>query len=158
MKEKELLKTLSHIALATVNEDGTPHNTPLFFAVDKNFTRIYFASKEESVHTKNFVRTGRAFVVMYNSNTFQGGVYLTVEKGRKSEGEELEEGLKTYNEKCAETMNDALPPAFHLIEDGYRLYAGNITKIEVYHSVEDENGQIKRESRREIPAEEIIGR
>ena len=77
MIEKELLTKVRHIALATVNEDGTPHNTPLFFAFDKQFKRLFFVSRDESLHTKNFMRDGRAFAALYDSNEFNGGLYST---------------------------------------------------------------------------------
>ena len=156
MKENELLKIIRHIALATVNEDGAPHNTPLFFAIDEEIKNLYFASKESSLHSRNFVRTGEGFAVLYDSNIFKGGIYLTLKNCRKATDKELPAALDVYTKRLVGCDNDALPPNFHEIEDGYRLYVGEIAKIEVYHAKEDANGHVKNEERREVTAEELL--
>lgn len=33
-RAQELLVTAKHVAIATVNADGSPHNTPVFMAFD----------------------------------------------------------------------------------------------------------------------------
>ena len=150
MIEKELLSKVRHVALATVNEDGTPHNTPLFFAFDEELKRLFFVSRAESLHTKNFVREGRAFAVLYDSNEFHGGLYLTIENGRKLEDEQLDDAYKIYMARCKEFDIDVLPEDFYLSDDGYNLYAGDISKIESYSSEEDSNKKLVREWREEI--------
>ena len=150
------LAGVRHIALATVNADGTPHNTPLFFAVDEDFTKILFASRESSLHSINFLRNGDGYAVMYDSNVFYGGLYLTLQNGRVSVGQELEKNLKIYNKKCLDSENDALSRDFHLIEDGYKIFVGDITKIEMYHGQEDSEGHLVNETRKEISAEDLL--
>ena len=150
MIEKKLLTKVRHMALATVNEDGTPHNTPLFFAFDKEFRRLIFVSRAESLHTKNFVREGRAFSALYDSNEFHGGLYFTIENGRKLEGEELLDAYEIYMARCKEFDIDVLPENFHLQDGGYKLYAGDIARIETYSSEEDSNKKLVREWREEV--------
>lgn len=156
MKEKELLKMARHVALATVNEDGTPHNTPLFFALSNDLKQIYFVSREESLHTKNFLRMGKAFAVIYDSNEFNGGIYLTIDNGQVLQGSELQNAYEIYIARCKEFDIDVLPEKFHLQDGGYNLYAGDIAKVEVYDAVEDPDGKLKEESRREITAKELL--
>ena len=156
MIEKELLAKVRHVALATVNEDGTPHNSPLFFAFDKEMSQLYFVSRAESLHTKNFVRTGKAFAVIYDSNEFHGGIYLTIENGRRLLGEELHKAHKIYSARCNEFGIDVLPDDFHLQEGGYNLYVGDIVKIEVYGAVEDAEGKLVKETRRQVSAKELL--
>ena len=93
---KELLAKVRHVALATVNEDGTPHNTPLFFALSNDLKQFYFVSRAESLHSENFVRTGNAFAVIYDSNEFNGGIYLSLDNGRELQGQELLEAHEVY--------------------------------------------------------------
>ena len=155
-KAKDLLKYIRHFALATVNADGTPHNTPLFYALDNELKHLYFVSRDESLHTKNFIRTGKAFVVLYDSNEFNGGIYLTINSGRKLEGQELKNAYEIYNTACLRFDIDVLPENFHLQEGGYNLYAGNITKIEVYNSQDDSEGKLQQESRQQISAKELL--
>ncbi len=156
MVEKELLKTIRHIALATINEDWSPHNTPLFYAIDFDREKIYFASRRTSLHSKNVERTGQGFAVVYDSNEFKGGIYLKlVDMGLVSE-ENLEHALGVFNKKCEECDNDALAPDFHLIEDGYRLYEGSINQVEVYSNKEDENGHIKNEQRKQVALKDLF--
>lgn len=57
-RAKELLRTVRHAAMATVNADGTPHNTPFFLILDPELKRVYFGSHPHSVHSQNVVRTG----------------------------------------------------------------------------------------------------
>lgn len=156
MIEKELLKTIRHVALATVNEDGSPHNTPLFFALDEELSKLYFVSRLSSVHSANILRTGKGFVALYDSNTFKGGIYLTLENGRIANGDELEEGLQVYNEKTAEFNIDVLPDDYHLVEDGYKLFICDVAKIEVYTAEEDVNGHLIKETRKEVKAEDLL--
>lgn len=156
MIEKKLLTNVRHVALATVNENGTPHNTPLFFAVDKDLKQLYFVSREESLHSKNYVRTGKAFAVIYDSNEFNGGIYLTLDNGRELQGQELQEAHETYIRRCKQFDIDVLPENFHMQEGGYNLYTGDITKIEIYDSVEDAEGKLKEESRKEVSTEELL--
>ncbi len=156
MIEKELLTKVRHVALATVNEDGTPHNSPLFFALRNDLKQLYFVSRAESLHTKNYVRTGKAFAVIYDSNEFNGGIYLTLDNGRELQGQELHEAHEIYIARCEQFGIDVLPASFHLQAGGYNLYAGNISKIEIYDSFEDAEGKLKEESRKEVTAEDLL--
>lgn len=156
MIEKGLLDTVRHIALATVNEDGTPHNTPLFFAYDDNFEKIYFVSRPDALHSKNMLRDGNAFAVIYDSNEFKGGIYITINNSRIPNGKELDEALKKYHARCDKFDIDVLPDNFHSANSDYRLFIGDVSKIEIYSSKEDKNNRLKQECRKEISAEELL--
>jgi general stress protein 26 len=91
---KKLLKTVRHAAYATINEDDTPHNSPLMLIYNEDLTKLYVGSYSESVHCKNFVRTGRAFAVLFDSFTKgQGGVYITGTNAHECEGDELDRSV-----------------------------------------------------------------
>ena len=156
MDEKELLKFIRHIALATVNEDGSPHNTPLFFAIDDKFENLIFVSRVSSLHSRNLLRTREAFATIFDSNEFHGGIYLKLENARIAGGDEFKNCLKVFENKCKELDNSVLPLNFYLIDDGYRLFVLDINKVEVYGSVEDEKGKLIKEQRREIDRKELL--
>ena len=68
-RAKSVLAGHRHAAMATVNDDGTPHNTPFFFLYDKDLSHIYWGSHPEAQHSRNIARTGEVFVVSYDSAT-----------------------------------------------------------------------------------------
>lgn len=95
---KKLLKTVRHAAYATINEDGTPHNSPLMLIYNDDLSRLYIGSHSDSLHSKNILRTGKAFVVLFDSFVKgQGGVYITAINGRECQGDELTEALRVHN-------------------------------------------------------------
>lgn len=52
------------LTLATLDPDGTPRATPLFFAVDEAL-RLIFLSERESQHAQNLARNPQAAVGLY---------------------------------------------------------------------------------------------
>jgi len=65
-RAKELITTSRHVSIATVNEDGSPHNSPVRFLYDQNFEYIYWGSHPESTHSKNITRTGK-YLLLYTT-------------------------------------------------------------------------------------------
>lgn len=157
MKEKELLKTVRHIALATVNEDGTPHNTPVFIIFNDDLSKLYWGSHSESLHSKNIQRTGKVFAVVFDSNQWgQGGLYLTISNAREVSSEELPEALRIHNEARARWGSNPLEIGYYQTDNGQRMYVGEITKIEKYGSERDTEGKMIKEGRIEISEEELL--
>ena len=144
------------MALATVNEDGTPHNTPLFFAIDPQLQNVYFASREDSLHSKNLARTGRGFAVLYNSHEFTGGLYLTIAEAGIVSDQDKDKALKVYEETCRSWNNNALPENFSTGNSDYKLYQGTIEKIEIYESEEGSDGKLKKERRKEVILKDLL--
>lgn len=94
---QKLLKTVRHAAYATMNEDGTPHNSPLMLIYNEDLTKLYIGSYSESLHVKNLTRSGKAFAVLFDSFTKgQGGVYITGLNAHECEGNELVEALRIH--------------------------------------------------------------
>ena len=65
MKEREwirgLLQETTTLTLATLDPDGTPRATPLFFAADRDL-RIFFLSDPRSQHSDNLEREPRCAI------------------------------------------------------------------------------------------------
>jgi hypothetical protein len=94
---KSILGKIQYINLATVNEDGSPWNTPVSAAHDDQLN-FFWGSSPDNVHSDNIRRDGRVFVTIYDSTVPEGtgeGLYLI---GR---AEELgpEEGTAVYKYK-----------------------------------------------------------
>lgn len=157
MNGKELLKTIRHIALATVNEDGTPHNTPLFFIYNSDFSKLYFGSHPDSLHCKNIVRTGVGYAVVFDSKEWgQGGLYLTLKNAHEVTAEELSEALKVHNEARARWDKEPLDIDYYQSPNPQRMYVADITKIERYGVERNEVGLVIKEGRIEISPQELI--
>ncbi len=155
MKERDLLKSVKHMALATVNKDLSPHNTPLFFAIDYEFGRLYFVSRDDSLHSVNLLRSGQGFAVIYNSNSFEGGIYIHLENARRAEGAEKERAFEVYDRACRHWEVDVLPNDYHTKEGGYNLYICDIQKLEAYSSKENSDGKLESESRKQITLKDL---
>ncbi len=156
MIEKELLTKVRHVALATVNEDGTPHNTPLFFIYSGDLKKFYMSTHPLSLHAKNVMRTGEGFAVVYDSAVFIGGIYLTLDNFRVILGKDLAEGMKTYNETRRRWAMEASAIEDYLDPNERRLYCADIKKIEVYGSKETHEGKILNEMRVQVSPEELL--
>lgn len=64
-RAKELIYTSKHIAFATTNVDGSPHNSPMKFVYDEKLEHIYWDSNVETLHSQNILRTGQIFAVLF---------------------------------------------------------------------------------------------
>src|ERR1039458_3055147 len=85
MRAKELLKTVEHASMATVNEDGSPHNTPYYFMRSDDLRHLYWGSHPASEHSKNVARTGQIFVVLYDAIK-RGGLFIQANQAHAVEG------------------------------------------------------------------------
>ncbi|HEU5187360.1 MAG TPA: pyridoxamine 5'-phosphate oxidase family protein [Candidatus Saccharimonadales bacterium] len=155
---KKLLKTVRHAAYATANEDGTPHNSPLMLIHNEDLTKLYVGSYTESVHSKNFVRTGRAFAVLFDSFTKgQGGVYITGNNAHECEGDELVEALRVHNTFRAKHGSQPIDISYYQqVKPSQRMYSIDIAKIEVYSVIRDGDGLVVSEARVPVEAKVLL--
>lgn len=155
-KAKELLGKVRHAAMATVNPDGSPHNTPLFFIHSPELSKIYWGSHKDSQHSKNIIQNNRVFVVLFDSfEQGKGGVYITANNAHELGSGELTEALEIHNQFRAKYGKVPLEESYYTGSD-QRMYAANIQKVEVYSAERDDAGQIKKETRIEVSAKELL--
>lgn len=153
-RAKELLKTVRHAAIATVNEDGTPHNTPVFFMHDQELGYMYWGSSPESQHSRNISRNSAVFVVLYEAN-FGGGLFMKAQ-ARLATSEELDKAIAIHNKSY---VRKDRPP---IQKDGYvdgapqRMYVAQIEKFWVNLSERSPNGSITKDYRYEIKKERLL--
>ncbi len=154
---KKLLKTVRHAAYATTNEDGTPHNSPLMLIYNKGLTKLYIGSYSESLHCENLVRTGKTFVILFDSFTKgQGGVYITGTNAHECAGDELVEALRVHNAVRARYGSEPIDISYYQADKpSQRMYSIDIAKIEIYSVTRSDAGHIASEARVEVTAKDL---
>ena len=119
----EIIKKIIYINIATVCEDGSPWNSPVYTAFDDKLN-FYWASSHSNVRSKNIELDGRTFVTIYDSTAPEGtgeGVYFKGETEVLEDFERIEAARKcTQSRKGKEAEENA----------GY-IFSGN-SKRKIY--------------------------
>lgn len=147
------MRETPHAAIATVNEDGTPHNTPVFAAFDESLN-MYWSSQPDSLHSKNIERTGRVFIILFGPSKMGGGLYIDANARRLGSETEIKEGLKTYNAARKRHSKKVLDEDFSA-SSPQLLYCANPGKLYVNMSEKDEEGNIIRDIRYKVGPEDL---
>jgi hypothetical protein len=150
-RAKELLKIARHAAIATVNADGSPHNTPLYLILDDALEHFYFASHPESLHVQNVVRTGELFAVIYDMME-RGGLYMKAVGGHELSGAEYEAAMAAHNKKRIRDGKDPIPPGNYQL----RMYGADLVNFWVNAAERNEQGWVIRDYRQEIVRESLL--
>ncbi len=154
-RAKELIYTSKHIALATTNRDGSPHNSPVRFFYDEKLERIYWGSNTESLHSQNIMRTGQIYAVLYDRIEF-GGVYIACEGGHVLEGKELEVGLNIVNSLRVKEGEEKIALDYYTSGGTQKLWSANIAHIWINRAVRDEKGLILRDEKVELEKSDLL--
>jgi hypothetical protein len=152
---KELMLTSRHISLATVNEDSSPHNSPVKFLYDPEIENIFWGSHPESIHSRNITRTGQVFAVLFDRKE-QGGLYFKCENAHQLSGQELEIALKIHNESRLKDGKDTLPLSYYTGDNPQRMWGARITNLWVNGAARDENGRLLKDTRMEVSAKDLL--
>lgn len=155
-RAKELLKVCRHIAMATVNADGSPHNSPLLFMHDAGLEHVYWASSLDAMHSQNVLRTGQVFLVLYEAAA-KGGLYMRGVDAHALEGEELAAALVAHNEIRTREGNTPLDADYYTGESPRRMWGARITNFWVNTAERDEQGRVVKDGRIEITREDLLG-
>lgn len=150
-----LLGAARHAAMATVNADGSPHNSPFFFAYNPELTKIFWRSRSETEHAKNIARAGQLFVVLYVASEHANGLYIRAHKGRVAEGAEFDEAVAAFN-AARERAGYPQFTANDYEEAAPKLYAADIQEMWVNGSEQDDQGMVTRDFRVSVTAEELL--
>jgi len=152
-RARELIKTVRHAALATVNEDGSPHNSPVFAGLDDGL-HLYWSSHPEAMHSKNIARTGQVFIALFNSMDKGGGVYIQAQ-ATPLEGEDLIEGLAIFNKARERHLREEVPLKVFQDEAMQRLYCAKPEKIWVNMAARNAEGYVIRDNRYQVSIEDL---
>jgi len=150
-----LLQNVKHAAMATVNDDGTPHNTPYLFMISDDLKELYWGSHPESIHSKNIYRDGNLFVVLYEANE-RGGLYIKACNGRIAEGKELDRSLKKHNELRTKYGSEPLPRSYYGEGSIQKMHVADIRAFWVNYEECDKDGHAIRDCRAEIKREDLL--
>lgn len=153
-RAKELLGTVNHAAMATVNGDGTPHNTPYFFMRDDTLEHLYWGSHPQSMHSQNVLRTGQIFVVLYDAME-RGGLFIRADDAHIAEGDELVQALHYHNERRVRRGKDPLLLDYY--ETGeQRMWVATARQFWTNGTERDGHDHIIRDVRFEITREQLL--
>lgn len=152
---KALLHTVRFASMATVNEDGSPHNTPLLFIPDPAFRHFFWGSHPESLHSQNVLRTGQVFVVIYDSSK-GGGIYMRADTGHPLDGIELDEALAVHNALRKRLGKDVLERKYYAGGSPQRMWSARITNIWVNGAERRGDGHLTRDFRKEITRDDLL--
>jgi hypothetical protein len=155
VRAKELITTSRHISLATVNEDGSPHNSPVRFLYDSKLEHIYWGSHPEAMHSKNITRTGQIFAVIFDRKE-RGGVYLKADDAHELSGKELEEALNIHNSFRAKEGSGALELSYYTGDSPQRMWGAKISHFWVNSAEKGADGHLIKDGRVEITAKDIF--
>jgi hypothetical protein len=149
-----LLDNARFAAMATVNDDGSPQNTPYLFMKSDDLRELYWGSNPKSRHSQNVARTGQIFVVLYEANE-KGGLYIRCQNARVAEGPELERALAAHNRTRKNfALGDPLNIEYYQ-QSEQRMYIADVVELTVNYSEKYENGLTREDKRHEVSREEL---
>ncbi len=154
-RARELLATSKHISVATVNEDGSPHNSVLRFFYDSQLKNIYWGSHPDSIHSLNITRTGKVFAVLYD-RIESGGLFIKAENVYAVQGEEIKEALAIHNRFRAKVGSQPLDLSYYTGNSPQRMWKAEITNFWVNYADRDKDGHVKKDGRQEIFARDLL--
>lgn len=154
-RAKELITTSRHISLATVNDDGSPHNSPVRFIYDPKLEHIYWGSHPESIHSKNIQRTGQVFAVLFD-RIERGGLYMKGEDAQELSGKELEKALKIHNEFRVREGSEPLELNYYTGTSPQRMWGAKIINFWVNYAERGRDGHLIKDGRIEISAQDLL--
>lgn len=154
-KLRKLLDSSKFISLATVNEDLTPHNSPVFFINNDALTKIYWGSHPKAVHSKNVIKDGNAFGVTYDVIENQAiGLYFELINCREAVGEELDQALNWHNQKRQKLGKDPLDKSYYELGEQC-MYIADIATISTNLTERGEDGHLKQDHRVEVNLDKL---
>jgi pyridoxamine 5'-phosphate oxidase-like protein len=154
-RAKELLRSALHAAMATVNEDDSPHNTPYFFMCSADLRHLYWGSHPQSEHSRNALRTGQLFVVLYDAFE-RGGLFIRADGARIAGGDELTEALAEHNRRRALRGQEPLPREYYEGGRPQRMWIAAARQFWVNGTERDTDNRIVRDIRTEILRTDLL--
>ena len=155
-RARELLYTSRHISIATVNADGSPHNSPVRFLYDPKLKYIYWGSHPESLHSINITRTGKIFAALYD-RIERGGLYIKAENAHAVSGQELDQALVIHNEFRIKEGSETLKISYYTGDSPQRMWRAEITNFWINYADRGPDGHLIKDGRQEITAKDILG-
>lgn len=154
-RAKELLKKIRHAAMATVNKDGSPHNTPYKFMYSNDLKYLYWGSHPDSMHSQNVLRTGQLYVVLYEANE-KGGLYIEASGGKVLQGKELKDALAVHNLIRRKEGKPDIPLSYYTGKSPQKMWSAKITNMWVNSTKRDVEGNLTKDFRLKINSKDLL--
>jgi len=134
--------------VATVDANGMPWVSPVFYVPDENYD-LYWTSEKTARHSENIRNTGAAAIVIYEAESAKpvDAVYMSAESAELTDPEDVERGIEVMARKpqpdkwLIESVDDVtgIGP--------WRIYRARPTAIEVRaDAVKKGKAVVRRES------------
>ncbi len=136
--------------MATVNEDGSPHNSPLVFLYDERLETIYWGSHPESQHSKNVMRTGQAYFVAFDSVSGGPGLYFRTTDAHMAADAELEIALKVHNHFRTNLGKKEIDIEYYQGSSHQRMWSAKIDAIWTNSFERGTHGMLTRDFKIEV--------
>lgn len=150
---RDMLSEVLHLALATVDQDGTPHNSPVFAAFD-SLGHFVWSSHPDALHSQNIARTGRTFITIFDSHNKGGGLYIDADAAEAS-GNDLQLALQIFNAKREHIGRSAMRLEQFLDDAPQRLYIATARQIYANQSERSVEGFVIRDHRLPLTLQEF---
>ncbi len=101
-RAKKVLDQIIYVAVATVDTNGQPWNSPVAaFHFSGDYT-LYWASWKDNQHSQNIRTNNKAFIVAYDSTPMTGesleGVYMLADVKELSGEQEVTQAAKVFGD------------------------------------------------------------
>lgn len=157
-RARELLAEIPHVAIATVNADGSPHISPVFMAFDERLNG-FWSSSPDSKHSQNIARTGQVMLVIFDGREGHGGLFIEASAAALETSADAEHGLRLLSAR-KESHDGNLGHMGELsdyIGNGLqRVYQATPKRFWVNVSDHDAAGMITRDRRYEIKSTDLV--
>jgi len=154
-RAKQLLNTVRHAAMATVNADGSPHNTPYFFMHSSDLRYLYWGSHPDSLHSQNVLRTGQVFVVLYDAME-RGGLFIRADEAHPVEGEELDGALEIHNARRLAEGSQPLSIDYYRNTAPHGMWMATTRQFWTNDAERDKDSLVIRDIRVEISRKQLL--
>ena len=144
---QKLIGNVKHMVLATVNEDGSPHNTPLFCIRSSDLSQWYWVSSSDSLHSLNIERTRQGFIIVFDSVTGKQGLYVKLINARVAEGKVLDRAVVTFNKALARNGKPPVDKKRYQGTASQRMYVADAEKFWLNEFSRDSSGRIAQDFR-----------
>ena len=98
---KDFLSDNLYMNIATVDGNGQPWNTVVFFA--EKDKKLYWFSNIESVHSQNISANEKVFITIYDSTLPEGegiGLFVLAKASELKKSDEIQKAIAAYNQKA----------------------------------------------------------
>lgn len=155
LRARQLLAEIHHVPIATVNADGTPHNSPVFMAFDDKL-RGYWASHPTNLHSQNITRNGDVFLVVFDSREGHGGLFISAKAVVLDSTEAVAQGYECLKQLKERVYGSMGPLEDYLLGGEQRIYCATPLRCWVNKSDRTKDGVIIKDNRYEVPIMDLL--